>query len=114
MEQIDTGIDETEGSTRPKSPLRWFVRGTFAICGTLMAMVILSEPAVRAQVGAGSAWLASLVAPRDDVAMMETETVPPVPTIPQTQEDEPRAIPQVSAMPTSRIPVRRGSVSGEN
>ena len=102
---------EVEDAAPRRRPLVWVVRGLLTICGAMMALVILSEPRVAAQLQQGANRIATLLAGDETVAQLETDTVPAVPSLPKTPAPAARSeSPKVLNMPTNRVPVRRGSI----
>lgn len=108
MTDMTSETDVADGPPRRKSPLRMALRGAFAACGLLMIAILLSDPSVRRQLEAASAMVGSLLSSSEEVAM--SDAAPEAVAMP-LPEAEPGAVPKVTAMPTSRVPVRRGSIS---
>lgn len=111
----DTMLDlSAEDTPRRPRPLRWMLRGMLAASGTLMALVILSSPPMLDHVQAGIGWVSARIGGDAEVAMADHELAITDVVQPAEQEQGERTIPQVTQMPTNRLPVHRGRINLED
>ena len=117
MEQSDHIEFEAETASPRGRPVLWVLRGMMVVCGTLMVLVILSQPRVTEGLQAGIAWLGGVTGGEGMVARADGESVPPIPELPQsavTGSVPTGEAPEVRQMPSSQIPVHRGSADRED
>lgn len=112
--EIDFQANEAEIAHRPRR-LRWVLWGVVVFCAVMIGLVVLSQTRIATRAQNDPARLSGLISvPGASVgltaafahAVVMADSAPP-----EAVSDSPR--PQVSAMPTSRVPVRRAGITDD-
>ncbi len=118
--EIDFQANEAEIASRPQR-LRWVLWGVVIFCAVMIGLVVLSQTRIAARAQSDPSRLSGLIsAPNASTGLIAAfahavETADSTaPGSGRTSADRPEASTRVSAMPTSRVPVRRAGIFAGN